>query len=104
MLVSSDSGILGHARHLTTQAKSDTLYYTHDEVGYNYRMTNLQAALGLAQLENLEQFVRVKTDNFNYYMERVSWMYARGYAATTGFMHCTAAESMEGQGTGLSAV
>lgn len=72
MLVSSDSGILGHARHLTTQAKSDTLYYTHDEVGYNYRMTNLQAALGLAQLENLEQFVRVKTDNFNYYMKRVS--------------------------------
>lgn len=44
MLVSDNLKYLQHARHLTTQAKSDELYYTHDEIGYNYRMTNLQAA------------------------------------------------------------
>ena len=45
MLVSDNEEYLHRAKHLTTQAKSDELYYTHDEVGYNYRMTNLQAAL-----------------------------------------------------------
>lgn len=72
MIVSNDEGLLQHARHLTTQAKSDELYYTHDEIGYNYRMTNIQAALGLAQLEQLEQFIKVKQKNFNYYKEKIS--------------------------------
>ncbi len=72
MLVSNDRKLLERAKHLTTQAKSDTLYYTHDEVGYNYRMTNLQAALGLAQLEELEYFIELKKINFNHYMERIS--------------------------------
>ncbi len=60
MLVSRHEDWLRRARHLSTQAKSDPLYYTHDEVGYNYRMTNVQAALGLAQLERLETFVETK--------------------------------------------
>ena len=46
MIVSRSDECLTHAKHLTTQAKSDPLYYEHDEVGYNYRLTNLQAALG----------------------------------------------------------
>ena len=46
-----------HAKHLSTQAKADTVYFVHDEIGYNYRMTNLQAALGVAQLEQLEKFI-----------------------------------------------
>lgn len=67
MIVSQNEGYLEHAKHLTTQAKSDELYYTHDEVGYNYRMTNLQAALGLAQLEQLEAFIEVKKKNYEVY-------------------------------------
>lgn len=66
-IVSNNEAILKHAKHLTTQAKSDTLYYEHDEVGYNYRMTNLQAALGLAQLEQLETFIKTKIENYNRY-------------------------------------
>ncbi|MGI6555693.1 MAG: DegT/DnrJ/EryC1/StrS family aminotransferase [Bacillota bacterium] len=54
MIVSNDEKLLERAKHLTTQAKSDKQYYVHDEIGYNYRLTNLQAALGLAQLEQLE--------------------------------------------------
>ncbi|WP_067843874.1 LegC family aminotransferase [Amphibacillus sediminis] len=67
MIVSDDINLLERARHLTTQAKSDPLYYTHDEIGYNYRMTNLQAALGLAQLEQLENFINVKKRNYDLY-------------------------------------
>ncbi|MCU6733102.1 LegC family aminotransferase [Diplocloster agilis] len=72
MLVSDNLKYLQHARHLTTQAKSDELYYTHDEIGYNYRMTNLQAALGVAQLEQLEHFIQIKTENFKQYQNSLA--------------------------------
>jgi len=71
MIVSDDEGLLNKAKHLTTQAKSDELYYTHDEIGYNYRMTNIQAALGLAQLEQLETFIEIKENNYNLYKEEI---------------------------------
>jgi aminotransferase in exopolysaccharide biosynthesis len=71
MIVSDDEKTLKEAKHLTTQAKSDELYYEHDEIGYNYRMTNLQAALGLAQLEQLERFIGIKKDNYFYYKNQL---------------------------------
>lgn len=60
MVVSNHPDWAEHAKHLSTQAKADELQFLHDEVGYNYRMTNLQAALGLAQLEELEGFIAHK--------------------------------------------
>ena len=71
MIVSDNEELLRSAKHLTTQAKSDELYYTHDEIGYNYRMTNLQAALGLAQLEQLEDFIKVKKINYDFYKDEI---------------------------------
>lgn len=71
MIVSNNQVLLERAKHLTTQAKSDELYYTHDEIGYNYRMTNLQAALGIAQLEQLEEFIKVKKDNYEFYKNEI---------------------------------
>ncbi|VDN48542.1 GDP-perosamine synthase [Petrocella atlantisensis] len=71
MVVSNDEIILKRIRHLTTQAKSDDLYYTHDEIGYNYRMTNIQAALGLAQLEQIEKFIDIKRSNYELYKEKI---------------------------------
>lgn len=56
-----------HMKYLSTQAKNDPHYYIHDEVGYNYRMTNLQAALGVAQMEELPEFIRRKNENFEKY-------------------------------------
>lgn len=67
MLVSKDNGALDSAKYLSTQAKTDELYYLHDEIGYNYRMTNLQAALGVAQLEQLEKFIEIKMENYKTY-------------------------------------
>lgn len=58
-----------HMRYLSTQAKDDPHYYIHKEVGYNYRMTNLQAALGVAQMELLPEFVRRKQTNYEMYRE-----------------------------------
>ena len=69
MMVARDAEVLEHCRHLSTQAKEDPLYFIHDEIGYNYRMTNLQAALGLAQLERLEEFVEIKNQNYRRYVE-----------------------------------
>ncbi len=67
MLVAKDSEHLKRAKYLSTQAKDDELYYLHHDIGYNYRMTNIQAAIGVAQLEQLEQFIKTKTQNYYLY-------------------------------------
>ena len=72
MIVSRDEQLLRHAKHLTTQAKADEANFIHDEIGYNYRLTNLQAALGLAQLEQLEGFINVKRENYDSYCRLLS--------------------------------
>ena len=58
-----------HIKYLSTQAKDDPHYYIHNEVGYNYRMTNLQAALGVAQMEELPEFINRKNKNYDKYKE-----------------------------------
>ena len=56
-----------HMRYLSTQAKDDPLFYVHNEIGYNYRMTNVQAAIGVAQLEELQEFIGRKQKNYDLY-------------------------------------
>ncbi len=60
---------VSHMQYISTQAKDDPHYYIHNEVGFNYRMTNLQAALGVAQLEELPEFIRRKNRNYEQYRE-----------------------------------
>jgi len=61
MLITNDSGLARRAKHLTTTSKVPHPYeFFHDEVGYNYRMPNLNAALGCAQLERLNEFLDCK--------------------------------------------
>ena len=62
MLVTDDEQLAVRAKHLTTQAKVPDTGYLHDEVGYNYRLTNLAAALGVGQLERLPAFVQRKRE------------------------------------------
>lgn len=68
MIVSQNPDLAERCRFLSTQAKKDSLYFVHEEVGFNYRITNLQAALGLAQLEQLEDFIKVKQKNYERYI------------------------------------
>jgi dTDP-4-amino-4,6-dideoxygalactose transaminase len=60
MLVTEDPALARRARHLSTQARLPGPEYRHDEVGYNYRLTNVAAALGLSQLEQLPAFLTAK--------------------------------------------
>lgn len=72
MVVSNDASAVEHMRYLSQQAKDDAVYYVHEEWGYNYRMTNLQAALGLAQLEELDGFLEIKRRNYALYQEKLA--------------------------------
>lgn len=63
MIVTDNEVWAKRARHISTQAKLDPFTYDHDEIGYNYRLTNVQAALGVAQLECLEEFITLKRTN-----------------------------------------
>lgn len=60
MIVTDNADWARRARHLTTQAKADPRESIHDEIGFNYRLTNIQAALGVAQLERLKALVAAK--------------------------------------------
>ena len=62
MILTNDENIAIRARHITTTAKSDPLEYFHDEVGYNYRLVNVLAAIGVAQMENFEQILKRKKE------------------------------------------
>jgi len=62
MIGTDDEALARRAKHLTTQARVPGVEYVHDELGYNYRLTNLAAALGVAQLEALAGFVRRKRE------------------------------------------
>ncbi len=60
MLVTDNADWAARARYLTTQAKDDPIEYVHNAIGYNYRLTNVLAAMGCAQMEQLDEFVEVK--------------------------------------------
>lgn len=60
MIVTDNEDLAIRAKHLSTQAKADNFEYFHDAIGYNYRLTNVAAAIGLAQLEQLDNFIQKK--------------------------------------------
>ncbi len=72
MVLAKDEKVLDKIRSLSTQAKKDELYFIHDEIGYNYRMLNLQAAIGTTQIDRLESFIATKIKNYNRYREAIS--------------------------------
>jgi dTDP-4-amino-4,6-dideoxygalactose transaminase len=60
MIITDDEALAKKAKHLTTQAKADPMEYFHDEVGYNYRLVNVLAAIGVAQMEQFPEFLERK--------------------------------------------
>jgi perosamine synthetase len=76
MLVTDRLDWARRARHLTTQAKADPIEYVHTEVGYNYRLTNVLAAIGLAQMERLDEYLGAK--------RRIAQAYADGLGGVVG--------------------
>jgi aminotransferase in exopolysaccharide biosynthesis len=71
MVVSNNQELLDKVAFLGVQAKTDSLYFVHDEIGYNYRMTNIQAAFGTDQIDRLEGFIETKIRNYNLYKKAI---------------------------------
>ena len=78
MVVTDDQALARRIRHLGTQAKYDPIEYYHDEIGYNYRLSNIQAAMGVAQMERLDEYIAIKRANFNLYKELIDAV--KGYS------------------------
>jgi perosamine synthetase len=72
VIVTNDESLAKKAKHLTTQAKSDPFEYIHDEVGYNFRLVNVLAAMGVAQMELLPSFVKRKKEIDGFYRSQLS--------------------------------
>lgn len=85
MLVTSDPEFAARARYLTTQAKDDPIEYVHNAIGYNYRLTNVLAAMGCAQMEQLDDFIAAK--------RRIASTYQRAFASLPGIILPQEAES-----------
>lgn len=87
MIITNNNEWAGRARYLTTQAKDDPAEYIHNEIGYNYRLSNIHAALGCAQLERIDDFVSKK--------RRIAATYTRTLGAIKGITPPAQAEWSE---------
>jgi len=67
MLLADKSKFVSKAKKLSTQSREDALHYEHAQVGFNYRLSNILAALGRAQLKSLDRYVQKRREIFNYY-------------------------------------
>lgn len=70
-IVSNDILAIQQSKHLSMQSKLQGIGFEHDGVGYNYRMSNVLAAIGVAQLSSIEQRVAVKRRIYNYYKDKL---------------------------------
>lgn len=68
-VLTDDDALADHARHLATQAREPVAHYEHHEIGFNFRLSNILAALGLAQLERLDEFLSVRRAHRTRYRE-----------------------------------
>lgn len=94
MLATDDDGLAASARHLASQARDPAPHYEHSRIGYNYRLSNLLAAVGLAQLETLEERVAARRGNFERYrralsqVEGLHFMPEAPYGRSTRWLTC----------------
>jgi pyridoxal phosphate-dependent aminotransferase EpsN len=79
MLVTDDAAMAGRVRHLATQAREPAPHYEHAEVGYNYRLSNLLAAFGSAQLADLQRRVERRREIFDRYVAGLSSVPGLGF-------------------------
>jgi len=72
VIVTDDEALAKHAKHLTTTAKASPDEYYHDEVGYNYRLVNVLAAIGVGQMELLPSFIKRKRECVDFYKRELA--------------------------------
>jgi aminotransferase in exopolysaccharide biosynthesis len=72
VIVTDDEQLAKKAKHLTTQAKVSQMEYIHDEIGYNYRLVNILAAIGVAQMEEFPKLLKSKKEMYTFYLSELS--------------------------------
>ena len=72
MIITDDSKLAEKAKYLTTQAKDDPVRYIHNEIGFNFRLTNVQAAIGVAQMEQLSKYLSKKKYKYKKYSNSIN--------------------------------
>ena len=85
MVLTNSAELADRAKYLTKQAKNDGIRYIHDEIGYNLRLTNIQAALGVAQLEQLKGFLECKKKIHHKYVNDVENISGLGMAKVPNY-------------------
>ncbi|MCS6803932.1 MAG: aminotransferase class I/II-fold pyridoxal phosphate-dependent enzyme [Acidobacteriota bacterium] len=94
MLVSDDGALIERARFLATQARDPAPHYQHSTIGYNYRMSNILAAIGRGQLKVLPDRIRARRRNFEYYRQAlgdlpgIQFMPEAPYGRATRWLTC----------------
>ena len=94
MLLSDDAWLIEHARFLSTQAREQVAHYEHLEIGYNYRMSNVSAAIGLGQIEQISEKIARRRQIFARYVQELSviegidFMPEPSYATSTRWLSC----------------
>jgi dTDP-4-amino-4,6-dideoxygalactose transaminase len=94
MLVSRRSELVARARYLSTQAREPAPHYQHSEIGYNYRLSNLLAALGRGQLQTLDERIERRRMNARVYREQlgglpgITFMPEAPYGKSNGWLTC----------------
>ncbi len=85
VILTKNKKLADRARYLTTQAKDDPVKYIHNNIGYNFRLTNVQAAIGVAQLEQLPHFLNKKKTIFNHYVDQINKIEGLGIAPVPSY-------------------
>jgi perosamine synthetase len=88
VIVTNNEELAKKAKHLTTQAKSDPFEYVHDEVGYNYRLVNVLAAMGVAQMEQLPGFIKRKKEINKFYRDALQSVGDIRFQEVSGDVDC----------------
>jgi dTDP-4-amino-4,6-dideoxygalactose transaminase len=88
VIVTDDEELAKKAKHLTTQAKSDSFEYIHDEIGYNYRLVNVLAAMGVGQMELLPAFIRRKKEINTFYRDSLEGVGDIRFQQVSGDVDC----------------
>jgi len=89
MVASRDAGVIERARKRAQQAREPVVWYEHEELGYNYRMSNLVAAVGVGQLEALERIIAKKRQIFEWYRERLEGVAGVSLMPEAGYGRCS---------------
>ena len=89
MVTSRDEGVVTRARKRSQQAREPVVWYEHEELGYNHRMSNILAAIGVAQLVCLDEIVAKKRQIFGWYRERLAGIPDVRFMPEAGYGKCT---------------